>query len=449
MKNKLILLFFLAITHFNSVFSQQIIQLDGKFALLDKNNNLVLRGFDSIKIDLESFDDDNPLYLFYKDRKYSFVFQDKINQVKWADFDLEFDYLSPIVAKRTTTISFIVKLGDKYAVVNKDKEFVTPLDLDTAYQHNDYKHIVLLRRNKKLDFLDVVLDIHIQKELKFNYDELIFGSRAFRNISFRINNKYGCYYEYFNGNRYKVGYTEAIYDSIFKPNGYFFSTYKDNKQQYLHIPYYRMSDRKTYEFELYFSDTTTFTDIINNTSMIYYGKNRNEKVMYSFPNLFIDYMNPSGFEVFDLTDDKKIDCFKSDWNKSIQLTRMTIAKDKFHPEENYEVLLYWVRIESNEGAVEKFYSVENLKEVFSYEMKINQKLSMTPLETNNEYFELFIVDQERKDNGKIKKYKRLGYYSAFYNRVESTRPTSERKIDFSGGGSRNNKWMDAIWFGGR
>lgn len=452
MNKKLTLLFIVLLVFLNKLHSQQIIQLEGKYALMNRSNVVVASAYDSIILDKETYDDDDPMYLFYKNRKANFLFRSDFETTDWSNFKCSYIFLKPVKTKNTTAISFIVRESEKYGVIDENKVFMVPPILDTAYQAEKSPSTLIVRKGSKLDFLDVILDVDTPKDLTFSYDEINLDLKRIGLIQLRIGNKYGLYYNSFEGNKYVRGFVDVVYDSVFKPNGYLLSSFIKKQQHYLYLPSRIIRVDDFYEFELYFSDSTVFTDIRENKSTIFKGKNRFEKVLFSCPNLFIDYLNPNGFTTINLYKDEINNTFDQSQNASYDFVKIKFTDDPSNPEKTYTSLFYWKRVDQGDKIVETIYSIDyNIVEIYTKVLKANQQLTFKPLSYNKEYMQVLTVSTEKNSNGKVKQYGCDGYYSGFYHRLEKQKPTSsdEFKLFNGGGGGGNKKWMDIIWMGGR
>lgn len=448
MMNKLILIFFLLITLLNKLYSQQIIQLDGKFAVMNRNNVVVANGFDSIIEDQETFDDENTFYTFFKKGKSNVIFKKNLESTNWNAFECHYSIIKANECRSTTAISFMVKENGKYGVIDENFVFMAPLQLDSIYQTKKNSKFLILKKGDKYDFLDIVLDVDSVKNLKFEYDEIYTETQFNGFMNLRVGNKYGCYFIGFDGNRYKRGFVDVIYDSLIKPYGYFLSTFKNKQQHYFYTTSNLTHAPDFVEFELFCTDSTHFTNIRTKESLLFIGRNKNEQALFSYPNLFIDYMNNNGFTTLDLSANKKIPLFEPVWNTTFHFDKLLFSKDQID-KEAFPFNIFIVRTNNGINTTETIYSINNLKMLITRELKESQMIAFIPYKNNSEYKEVVIANRETDLNGKMKIYSREGYLSGFYIRIEANRP--ENSTDFSlGGKSRgNSKWMDFIWMGGR
>lgn len=433
-----------------TTYSQKVILVGDKYAILGSNNAVVAQDFDSIVEDKETYDDENPFYTFYKGGKQAVVFADHFATTNWSTFTCVYDEVRPSPCYGSTAISFIVRNENKYGVMEENGVFMVPLIYDSIYQKQTGSKILIIRSGNKYDFLDLVLDVDTKKELLFLYDEIYPETARAGFTNLRIGNKYGFYFNGMNGSYYTRGFMDVKYDSLIKANEYLLSTWSDDTLCYFFMNNRLPRSGNYRESEIYFAEHTRFMDLQSKESVLHEGLNRSEQVLFIYPMLYIDFRNEDGFTYFDLSEVvRKTDFLpRESASYSYEILEL-IENDIYHPD---TLFVHLFRIKEYKGftPVQSFYKVEYPDLIFTLELEDNQTIRFEPYANNAEYARMLTVSTVPNAKGKYKTYAMNGYLSGWSCKVQANRPPNETgNFSGGGGGGGNSGWMDILWMGGR
>jgi hypothetical protein len=427
--------------------AQEILSINGKYAVMNRNNVVLASDFDSIIEDKETYRSRNEFYTFWKNNKCEIVYKNQLETINWSGFSCRFDRIKPAKFGGSTAVAFIVEENGEFGLIDENNVFIIPMGKDSILHSEPGSRFIRIKRGAKYAFLDIVLDVEQPQTLNFAYDHIYLETENKGFINLQTGSKFGCYFTGHNGNKYIRGKVEPNYDEPFKVHSFLLETLKQKKRCYFYLST-RLPEIRTYlESTLYFSDTTEFTDLFSSLSVTYFGKNREEPVMFSYPNLFIDYTNSQGFTTINFTKSTLDDLFDPKSNTSYDLIRLSFPEKSGGGKGGFPVFLYRVNTFQNYEPVQTFYTVDYLDKLFTIQLKPQQTIRFEPYERNTEYMQVLTVSALPDFKGKTKVYKNNGYLSGFYRRVEQKTPESGNS--YSGGSHKNNQWMDIFWMGGR